>query len=89
MQPSLIVRDIRAIGVEVPMTYALGTSRGAITKAPLLLVDVDTEEGVTGRAYVWCYLPEAMPATKPVARRNGTVKDATVRRQHGPDGDRE
>jgi len=31
----LTVRDIRAIGVEVPMTYALGTSRGAITKAPL------------------------------------------------------
>lgn len=33
-------------------------------------------------------MPEAMPATKPVARRNGTVKDATVRRQHGPDRDR-
>jgi mandelate racemase len=72
MQPSLTVRDIRAIGVEVPMTSALGTSRGAITKAPLLLVDVDTEEGVTGRAYVWCYLPEAMPA---IASILGAVRD--------------
>ncbi len=62
MKPALTVRDIRAVGVEVPMTYALGTSRGAITKAPLLLVDVDTGEGITGRAYLWCYLPEAMPA---------------------------
>jgi mandelate racemase len=62
MKPSLTLRDIRAVGVEVPMTYALGTSRGAITKAPLLLVDVDTEEGITGRAYIWCYLPEVMPA---------------------------
>jgi mandelate racemase len=62
MKPSLTVRDIRAIGVEVPMTYALGTSRGVLSKAPLLLIDVDTQEGVTGRAYVWCYLPEAMPA---------------------------
>ena len=44
------------------MTYALGTSRGTITKAPLLLIDLETEEGVTGRAYLWCYLPEAMPA---------------------------
>ena len=72
MQPSLIVRDIRALGVEVPMTYALGTSRGAITKAPLLLIDVDTEEGVTGRAYLWCYLPEAMPA---IASILGAVTD--------------
>ena len=44
------------------MTYALGTSRGVITKAPLLLIDLDTEEGVTGRSYLWCYFPAAMPA---------------------------
>ncbi|HEY6995456.1 MAG TPA: enolase C-terminal domain-like protein, partial [Xanthobacteraceae bacterium] len=33
-----------------------------ITKAPLLLVDLDTEEGVTGRSYLWCYFPAAIPA---------------------------
>ena len=44
------------------MTYALGTSRGVITKAPLLLIDLETEEGVTGRSYLWCYFPAAMPA---------------------------
>lgn len=44
------------------MTYALGTSRGALTKAPLLLMDVETDGGPTGRAYIWCYLPEAMRA---------------------------
>ena len=60
--PILTVRALRAVGVAVPMTYALGTSRGRITKAPLLLIDLETEEGVTGRAYLWCYLPEAMPA---------------------------
>jgi mandelate racemase len=50
--PALTVRAISAIGVEVPMTYALGTSRGRITKAPLLLIDVETVEGVTGRSYL-------------------------------------
>ena len=61
--PSLLtVRAIRSVGVEVPMTYALGTSRGVITKAPLLLIDLDTEEGVTGRSYLWCYFPAAIPA---------------------------
>jgi len=53
---------VRAVGVEVPMTYALGTSRGGVTKAPLLLIDVDTEEGVTGRCWLFCYLPAAAPA---------------------------
>ena len=48
--PHLTVRAIRAVGVELPTTYVLGTSRGAITKAPLLLIDLETEEGVTGRA---------------------------------------
>src|SRR5580704_10769042 len=59
---TLTVRALRAVGVEVPMTYALGTSRATIARAPLLLVDLDTEEGVTGRAYLFCYLPAAAPA---------------------------
>jgi mandelate racemase len=60
--PLLTIRAINSVGVEVPMTYALGTSRGVITKAPLLLIDLETEEGVTGRSYLWCYFPAAMPA---------------------------
>ena len=60
--PDLTVRSIHAVGVEVPMTYALGTSRGHIAKAPLLLIDVETAEGVTGRAYLWAYFRQAMPA---------------------------
>jgi mandelate racemase len=60
--PLLTLRGIKSVGVEVPMTYALGTSRGTITKAPLLLIDLETEEGVAGRSYLWCYFPAAMRA---------------------------
>jgi mandelate racemase len=60
--PPLTVRGFSAVGVEVPMTFALGTSRGRIVKAPLLLIDVETAEGVTGRAYLWSYFPRAMVA---------------------------
>jgi mandelate racemase len=67
-RPVLTVRAIRAVGVEVPMTYALGTSRGRIAKAPLTLIDLQTEEGVTGRAYIWSYFPEAMPAIASILR---------------------
>src|SRR6478672_10737742 len=60
--PALTIRSIASVGVEVPMNFALGTSRGRITKAPLLLIDVTTAEGVTGRAYLWSYFPRAMVA---------------------------
>jgi mandelate racemase len=66
--PILTVRAVRAVGVEVPMTYALGTSRGRIVKAPLTLIDLETEEGVTGRAYLWSYFREAMPAIASILR---------------------
>jgi mandelate racemase len=60
--PTLALRAIRARGVEVPMKLPLGTSAATIRSAPLLLVDLETEEGVTGRSYLFCYLPAAAPA---------------------------
>jgi mandelate racemase len=45
----------------VPLARPLGTSAQTIRDAPLLLIDLDTAEGVTGRAYLFCYLP-AVPA---------------------------
>lgn len=60
--PRLTVRALRAVPVEVPMRHVLGTSRAAIRAAPLLLIDLETEEGVTGRAYLFCYVPAAAAA---------------------------
>src|SRR5471030_214813 len=60
--PRLTVRSIRAVAVEVPMKHALGTSRASLRAAPLLLVDVETEEGITGRAWLFCYVPAAASA---------------------------
>lgn len=55
----LTLRAIRATPVEVPMRHVLGTSQAAVRAAPLLLVDLETEEGVTGRAYLFCYVRAA------------------------------
>ena len=60
--PVLTVRAIRATPVEVPLNFVLGTSRGAFRQVPLLLIDLETEEGVTGRSYLFCYLRAAAPA---------------------------
>jgi mandelate racemase len=40
----------------------LGTSAAAVREAPLLLVDLETSEGITGVAYQFCYRPAAMSA---------------------------
>ena len=60
--PRLTVRNVRTAAVLVPMTYVLGTSAAAVRSAPLLLVDLETEEGIVGRACLFCYLPAAAPA---------------------------
>ncbi len=60
--PPLTVRAIRAIPVEVPLNFVLGTTQGAIRQAPLLLIDLETEEGITGRSWLFCYLRAVAPA---------------------------
>jgi len=53
--PVLTLRGVRTVAVEVPMRYVLGTSAATVRAAPLLLVDVETEQGVVGRTYIFCY----------------------------------
>ena len=60
--PQLRIRNIRATAITVPMNYVLGTSAQAVREAPLLLVDIETEEGITGHAYQFCYTPKAAGA---------------------------
>jgi len=57
MAPLLTIRSIRSRAVSVPMRFALGTSAQAMRAAPLLLIDLETEEGITGRTYLFCYMP--------------------------------
>jgi len=61
-RPALTVRAVRAVAVQLPMTHALGTSAAVVREAPLLLADLETEEGVTGRAWQFCYTPAAAAA---------------------------
>lgn len=62
-QSQLTVHSIQSVGVLVPMARPLGTSAQALTQAPLMLIDLLTEEGVTGRSYLFCYTPSAVKAT--------------------------
>jgi hypothetical protein len=55
MAALLTVRAIRTVAVEVPMARPLGTSAQTMRTAPMLLIDLETEEGITGHAYLFCY----------------------------------
>lgn len=57
---TLTIRSLRARPVNVPMARLLRTSGGAVTTAPLVLIDLATEEGPAGRAYIFCYAPLAL-----------------------------
>ncbi len=59
--PSLTIRTVRSRALQVPMRRALGTSAARIAFAPFVLVDLETEEGITGRAHAFCYMDIAAP----------------------------
>jgi mandelate racemase len=55
--PSLTIRSVTARPVLAPLPRPLRTASGEIPAAPLVLIDVGTDQDVTGRAYVFGYSP--------------------------------
>ena len=52
---ALTIRDLRLRSVVVPLKRPLVTRVVTIDKAAFVLIDLETEEGVTGRAYLFGY----------------------------------
>ena len=53
MKTPLRIRGVQARAVAAPMKRPLATSTGKLTESALLLLDLQTEEGVTGRSYLF------------------------------------
>jgi len=64
--PTLTLRGIRARAAVVPLKHPLPTKVVTLTTAPLVLLDLETEEGVTGRAYGFAYVEHAIPLLRHV-----------------------
>ncbi|HEY0811982.1 MAG TPA: enolase C-terminal domain-like protein [Pseudonocardia sp.] len=73
----MTIRSLEARLVGVPMRRPLGTSAARMTSAPLLLIDLHTAEGVTGRTYLFCYLDAVGHAAVAVARAVGDLLRGT------------
>jgi mandelate racemase len=62
--PQLTIRALNARAVIAPFARPLRTASGEIPAAPLLLIDLATEEGVAGRAYLFAYTRLMLRALK-------------------------
>jgi mandelate racemase len=54
-EAGLTVANVRARAVNITLERPVRTSGGEIPTAPLVLIDLETREGTTGRAYVFSY----------------------------------
>jgi mandelate racemase len=64
MNPSRTVQSLRSRAVLVPLANPVRTASGQVTHAPLVLIDLTTQDGVTGHAYVFTYTPLALGAVQ-------------------------
>jgi mandelate racemase len=54
------IRGLRVRPLDVPLANPVETAGGVMRSAPIVLIDVLTDEGVSGHAYVRCYTPVAL-----------------------------
>ncbi len=51
----LTIRSVRARAVVAPISRPVKNAFGVIDAAPLVLIDVETDQGVTGHSYIFAY----------------------------------
>lgn len=57
------IRSLEVAAVNVPMPVPHRTASGTLTHAPLVLLDLHTDAGITGRAYLFTYTAAALAGT--------------------------
>jgi mandelate racemase len=57
MQSKLTIRNLRARPVMVPFRRPPVAASGAMPNCALVLIDLETDQGITGRAYVFGFMP--------------------------------
>jgi mandelate racemase len=68
---ALRIRTIEARPVLAPLAPSIRTASGHVTQAPLLLIDLETEEGIIGRAYLFGYQPFTLGPLRDLVRGLG------------------
>lgn len=69
--PALTIRSIRIRAVDAPLDPPLCNSLGTITRAPLVIAELQTGEGPRGTAYAFAYSPAALLPLAALAKNIG------------------
>ncbi|NLS08260.1 mandelate racemase [Rhizobium sp. P32RR-XVIII] len=69
----LTIRSLSATPVAVPLKRPLRTSSQIFSTVPLLIVELSTQEGITGNAYGFCYTDVIARSMQTVVTDLGTV----------------
>lgn len=77
----LTVKGVRARPVSVPLAHRLETASGALSEAPLVLVDLEVDGGPTGRGYLMAYSHLAL---RPLAALVENLTDVVAGRPLAP-----
>ncbi|WP_028220851.1 enolase C-terminal domain-like protein [Paraburkholderia oxyphila] len=62
----LKLRSLTAVPVSIPLKRPVGTKAHSFRTAAFLLLTLDTEEGVSGRSYAFCYLESIARSLLPI-----------------------
>ncbi|MHA1566925.1 MAG: enolase C-terminal domain-like protein [Alphaproteobacteria bacterium] len=54
---ALTIKDVKARAVRAPLARPITTAVATIPSAPLILIDVETDQGIVGRSYIFGYSP--------------------------------
>ncbi len=75
----ITIKTFRVRAVNVPMKRPLATASGSIGFVPLVLLDLETDQGITGRSYVFTLTPMALkPTAQLVQEMLAAVKGDSV-----------
>ncbi|MCG8358843.1 MAG: hypothetical protein MI920_25020 [Kiloniellales bacterium] len=72
---ALEIRNVMARAVDVPLQRPMRTAAGEIPSAPLVLIDLETQEGVPGRAYIFGYTSVTL---KPLVALLGALAEPLI-----------
>ena len=85
-ETELTVATVHARAVNITLERPVQTSGGEIPTAPLVLIDLETREGATGRAYVFSYTTFALEPLRQLVENLGKTLEGDAVQKLAPNG---
>jgi len=77
--PAPVITGLRARAVDALLAQPIRTAVGSLSSAPLVLIDVATDQDIVGRAYLFGYTPVTLrPLVEMIAQLDPMVRGKTV-----------